>query len=336
VLIGAAALLTPALMFLALYFGTARKPQDISKNSNGDAPTIRLLEINPSTLIRTPTAPPQATQVAGATSSTRADLQPGCAVADSALGVKIVNREEVPVFASPGRVPVEGWDEKPLLLDPRFEIRIQEEVGNWVRVRITPPMWPRRLGERSGWIERQSIQSVVTPDENLCLFLDVNRWSGVAEDVKYSIHEIALRILNEDRRCARISRGGYLGQGQRFFLTCYPSDGGRPYHYWLSISDNFAKLNFSPPTLTSPEKAEERCTLELKKALARRAKVFGRPAESINIASRRVSTRNGVHYVTLNVRSNESSRGVEVAYCLVPPSGDVEVTLDEENSTSGP
>jgi hypothetical protein len=197
-------------------------------------------------------------------------------------------------------------------------------------------MWPRRLGERSGWIERQSIQSVVTPDENLCLFLDVNRWSGVAEDVKYSIHEIALRILNEDRRCARISRGGYLGQGQRFFLTCYPSDGGRPYHYWLSISDNFAKLNFSPPTLTSPEKAEERCTLELKKALARRAKVFGRPAESINIASRRVSTRNGVHYVTLNVRSNESSRGVEVAYCLVPPSGDVEVTLDEENSTSGP
>jgi energy-coupling factor transporter ATP-binding protein EcfA2 len=158
--------------------------------------------------------------------------------------------------------------------------------------------------------------------------LGSSRWSGVAQDVKYSIHAIALRILNEDWRCARISRGGYLGQGQRFFLTCYPNDGGRPYHYWLSISDDFAMRNFRPPALMSPERAEY-CDLAAREAIARRAKISGKLAESINIAARRVSTLNGVHYVTLDLRTKESSRGAQIAYCLATPNGDAEVTLAE-------
>src|SRR5208337_2666262 len=63
-----------------------------------------------------------------------------CAPADSALA--IVNREDVAVFANPGKIPVEGWDGDPLKIDPRFEFQILENPGDWVRIRIKAPIWP--------------------------------------------------------------------------------------------------------------------------------------------------------------------------------------------------
>jgi hypothetical protein len=331
-LTGAAALLTPVLMFLALYIGATRKPNIASDRSHEFASAVA----SPQSSSPTPAKPAIEPSARGASAAVeainpQADLRPGCAPADPALGLAIVNREDVAVFANPGRIPLETWDKKPLLLDPRYEFHILEQADDWVRVRIQPPPWPPNVGERSGWIERKFIQHVSTLDEKRCLFVDVSGWSVTAQLVKDSIHEVALKILWEDHRCARLSRGGYIGQGQRFFLTCYPNDGGRPYHYWFSITDDLAKRNFIAPPLMSPKIAEERCNMALRKAIARRAKIAGGPADVLNIASRKVATRNGVHYVTLNFTTIGPNRGPEDAYCLAPPSGDMEVTLNEQN-----
>jgi hypothetical protein len=331
-MVGATALLTPVLMFLALYFSIARKPNFASDRSNeaAAAPT------NPR-----PKSPAPAKPVIELPAKTASvSMEPPqpivaprrlCAPADPVLGLAIVDREEVAVVDRPGGIPVEAWDEKPLLLDPRYEFQILEESGNWIRVQIKSPAWPPFEGERKGWIERKVLQRVSNQDERSCLFINVNGWREVTQYAKESIRQVALRVLREDYRCMSIGRGGYIGQGQRFFLTCYPNDGGQPYHYWFSISDDLTKRNFMAPPLMSHTIAEERCDTALRKAIARRAKIARGPADVLNIASRKVSTRNGIHYVTLIFMTIGSSRGPEAAYCLAPPSGDVEVTLKEQN-----
>jgi hypothetical protein len=331
-LTGATALLTPVLMFLALYFGVTWQ-QNIESNKSNEAVSALTSPASKSPAPAKPAIelPAKTGPVVVELPSAKAALRPGCAPADPALGLAIVNSEEVAVFASPGRIPVEAWDEKPLLLDPRYEFQILEEVGDWIRVRINSLAWPPNRGQRNGWIESKFLQRVSTTDESHCLFVDVSGWFGATQFVKDTIHEVALKILREDDRCARLSRGGYIGQGQRFFLTCYPNDGGRPYHYWFSISDDLTKQNFIAPPLMNPKIAEERCNAALQKAIARRTKIGGGAAEGLKLVSRRVTTRNGVQYVTLNFTTNGLSRGPEVAYCLAPPSGDVEVTLEEQN-----
>jgi hypothetical protein len=248
-----------------------------------------------------------------------------CAAADSTLA--IVNREDVAVFANPGKIPVEGWDGDPLKIDPRFEFQILENPGDWVRIRIKAPVWPPDLTERTGWIEAKFVQRVELADEKKCLFVDVDEWTSLSEDVRNSMHDIALRILADDRRCARISSGGYFGQGQRYFFSCYPNDGGRPYPYWFDARDSVSNRSFVEPSPLNPRTAVARCRKSLSKAVAQMAKMSGNASHDLLVMSTSASMLDGVHHVTFTFVSYGQNQPPGVAYCLAPPSGEPEVTL---------
>ena len=320
-------MLVPVLLFLSLYFtaphgnfarhGKQREATSwIPKEDIAAAPAAGV------TSSETPVA------TGASTISHSSEQKPHCASDDSALA--IVNREDAVVFANPGKIPVEGWDGDPLKIDPRFEFQILENAGEWVRIRVKAPVWPPDRTERTGWIEAKFLQRVESADEKKCLFVDVDRWMSLAKDVRNSIHDIALRILEDDRRCARISDGGYLGQGQRYFLSCYPNDGGRAYHYWFDVGDSVLNRSFIEPSPLSPKTALARCRKSLYKAVAQLAKMSGNGSYDLQVTSTSASILEGVHRVTFTFLSHRQNQRLETAYCLAPPRGEPEITLPKD------
>jgi hypothetical protein len=247
-----------------------------------------------------------------------------CAPADPALAVSIVNREEVAVLASPGGAPVEGFGGEPLMLDPRAAFHVVEKNGGWVRINIQSPEWPPLRERRSGWIEGRFVQRVANADEKKCLFVDFSHWTGVAPATRQIMRLTALRLLHEDRRCARISRGGYIGQGERFFLSCYPTDGGRPYHYWLSTEGSAARRNFAPSAPVDRREAAARCRSALIRALVGREQIDAGAPDDVTLASSRNSLRDGVYRAVYSLAGDQADGR---AYCFEPPGGAAEITL---------
>jgi hypothetical protein len=143
------------------------------------------------------------------------------------------------------------------------------------------------------------------------------------------MRDIALRILEDDRRCARISNGGYLGQGQRYFFSCYPNDGGRAYHYWFDAGDSVSNRSFIEPSPMNPKTALARCRKSLHKAIAQRAKM-NRGSYDLQVISTSASMLDGAHRLTFTFTGGRQHPQSSVAWCLAPPSGEPEITLSKE------
>lgn len=248
-----------------------------------------------------------------------------CDFFQSIGAVVSVSNEEIPVRSSPTQNarPITDLKGDERLLDPRYDLRILEEKGDWVRVTTILPQWPPGAAGWTGWIEKKDIQKVATLEERACLFVDLSQWQGVPPDRQSSMREAAFRILRQDKRCRRISRGGFWGNGQRFYLTCYPADGGKPYHYWLSAST--ISRDFTPPQPVEDAAAMSLCHAELKKMLKNKVVVDGTPEAEINVGAFSAYMSRSVHYVTLEYRTDEEAE--KQAYCLVAPGGGAEITL---------
>ncbi len=249
-----------------------------------------------------------------------------CAPADPASGISIVNREDVPVLDSPGGAPVENAGGWPLRLDPRVDFHVVETKGGWSRIEVKSAQWPPLRAPRAGWIESRYVQRVANSDEKKCLFVRIGDWTGAAPRRRRIMRRLALRILREDRRCARISRGGYIGDGERFFLSCYPTDGGRPYHYWLSTEGSAAKRSFAPSPPVDRREAAARCRSALIRTLAGRARLDTGAPEDVTLVSSRNSFRGGVFRAVYGLSGDENDADGH-AYCFEPPGGAAEITL---------
>jgi hypothetical protein len=324
----AAFLLTPVVVFSALFFFAIKKldpPQDQSTTQTASTPRPFVAAKPP------PPSAPAARQVSGdpapAAVSPPLPQDQRCAPAARGQRIEVVNDENVGVFARPNRTPVEKANGEPLVIDPRYELEVAESRGDWVRVKIRTPDWTAGSPQASGWIERRFVQRATNADEKNCLFVDFGLWTSVAQETRNSMREIALRVLKEDRRCARIARGGFIGQGQRLFLTCYPTDGGRPYHYWFSTGDRVANQSFVQPRPATQTEAVESCRAALKTAVARSDKIAGRTPQAMAVLTASASVRDGVHYVAFTAGKANSARQVARAYCLQPPGGEPEITL---------
>lgn len=151
-------------------------------------------------------------------------------------------------------------------IDPRSDIQIIEKKSQWVKVRTINPSWPPTLQGREGWINSGMIHFPEAHDDNnYCMYIDLNKWQNVSEHVTERAKEAAINILSNDGRCNRIVNGGFIGQGQRFYLTCYPNDGGKPYHYWFSLLS--VSRQIGEPKRVDEMMALQNCTNELPKAL---------------------------------------------------------------------
>jgi hypothetical protein len=325
--VGAAVLLAPVLLFSGLYFTTPRG--NFARHGKQKEPTTwtpkEVTVAAPAPAAKSPETP----LVTGVSRlGQRAEQTPHCAPANSTLA--IVNREDVGVYANPGKIPVEGWDGGPLKIDPRFEFQILEKSDEWVRIRIKAPIWPPDRTERMGWIEAKFMQRVENADEMKCLFVDVEQWTSLAGDIRNAMHDVALRILADDHRCARISNGGYLGQGQRYFFSCYPIDGGRAYHYWFDAGDAVSNRSFAEPSPLNPKTALARCRQSLYKVVAQLAKMSGSGSYDLQVMSTSASMLDGAHHVTFTFRSRRQNPRPVIAYCLAPPGGEPEITLPKD------
>lgn len=255
---------------------------------------------------------------------------PRCPLADPARRLVAVS-DEVPAREAPSatsRTPRDksGADR---IFDPRADLEILESRPGWVRLRYRPTRWPPGQQAWEGWAMESAIRPAhrdpqsMTEDEKNCLFLDPAGWHGVPLALQAKIREAALRILRQDARCRLIGDGGMMGESQRFYLTCYPSDGGRPYHYWLSAAST--EKDFATPAPVDENAAMELCRKKLEKTLARAGALRGGSAFDVSVGAIRSFREGGAYYMTLDYRLGEAIENQ--AYCFVPPGRDAEITL---------
>lgn len=215
------------------------------------------------------------------------------------------------------------------IFDPGSDLEVLEAQPGWVRLRRSPSRWPPGQTGWEGWAPEGVVRpahrsaETMTDDEKACLFVDPAGWRGVTPALQDKIRETALRILSQDKRCRLIGDGGMMGESQRFYLTCYPSDGGQPYHYWLSAASS-AK-DFATPEPVDESVAMELCRKKLQKMLAGMGAVKGGPVPEVNAGAIRSFRERSAYYMTLDYRLGEAVDSQ--AYCFVPPGRDAEITL---------
>lgn len=252
-----------------------------------------------------------------------AGAAPRCALANPAKNLVTVVSGGVPALRDADGVA-------PRAFDPRDDLTILETRPGWLRLRRTPPRWPPGQKAWEGWALESVVRPVhrsaetMTADEKACLFTDPTSWSGVG-GLQGVIRDVALKILRQDERCRLIGDGGMMGEGQRFFLTCYPSDGGSPYHYWLSAAS--ADKDFAPPAPVDEDAAMSQCRSRLDKLLQGRSAMQGRRADAVSTAAISSYRERAAYYMTIYYRLGEGPE--EKAYCFVPPGRDAEITLPE-------
>lgn len=248
-----------------------------------------------------------------------------CAVSDPKSGVFTVGEEETPILLGPSQTakPLREWSGVQRFLDPRHDLKIIEESGAWVRVSVVSPNWPPGDAGWSGWIEKKNIQKLDGPEAKHCFFVDLGGWSGLPANVQSAARTAALQILRQDERCRRISRGGFLGNGQRFYLTCYPNDGAKPYHYWLTATN--LRKDFATPAVVDEDTAMSKCRGELQKTLSGRALVEGKEAVDPQIETFQARRVGSVYQISIDFRLGAAE--MQKAFCLLPPGSGAEITL---------
>ena len=178
-----------------------------------------------------------------------------------------VSHEETPIFSGPDAdLPyIQDKQGNTKFLDPRENLKILNQINDWIEVSVISPNWPPTLNNITGWIHKISLQKDM-PDKNYkCIYIDFSKWRGIEINTRNLIKDNATRLLKIDRRCRRIVQGGLQLSNQRYYLTCSPADGGKPYHYWFSFqkSEEF----IAPPKIPSEEEALQSCDMTLQKTL---------------------------------------------------------------------
>lgn len=250
-----------------------------------------------------------------------------CVLSDPASGIVTVAEEDTPILLGPSATakPLKDWTGAQRFLDPRHDLKILEDSGAWVRVSVVSPDWPPGNVGWTGWVERKNIQKVETPDARNCLFVDPAAWTGLPPAVQATAKTAALQILRQDERCKRISRGGFLGNGQRFYLTCYPNDGAKPYHYWLSATN--PRKDFTPSALVDEDSAMRKCRTELQKSLTGRALIAGKEPEEVQVDNYEARRWGAVYHISIDFRLGAND--TQKSYCVVSPGSGAEITLGD-------
>jgi hypothetical protein len=240
----------------------------------------------------------------------------------------MVATEETPIWFEPSAraKPILDPGGGRRLLDPRYDLKVLETQRDWVKVAVVSPTWPPQSVGWSGWVQKKDLQRSQTADEKDCFFVDLSKWTSVPGERLESMKKAGLRILAEDARCARIARGDFMAGGMRYFFTCYPIDGGKPYHHWLSPTKENER--FTPPPPIDEGAAMTLCRNELEKSLRHKAILEGAPPGEVKMGAFSAFMSSTVHYITMDYFLAENG-DPQKAYCLVPPGGGGEITLAE-------
>ena len=244
-----------------------------------------------------------------------------------------VSNEETEIYTSPTAQTdlVFYKNGKQYFLDPRFDLEILETTPDWVKVRTLLPNWPPELRVENVWVKKDKLaNSNIDDDTNNCLYIDFEDWKDKATQIIDHAKTAAYNVLKNDKRCNRIVNGGFLGAGQRFYLTCYPSDGAKPYHYWFSLLTIDKKL---PLYLRVDEdKAASQCNLELEKTIKNNHILdnlydasTGLDDSELRIKASSYELVGESWRITIYYNSKDSLE--EKAYCYVDPSGRAEITI---------
>ena len=245
-----------------------------------------------------------------------------------------VENEETPIFSEPlsNAAPIVDKKGSPRFIDPRYDLTIIETKNDWVKVSSLKPNWPPEAVFKNVWIKKSNLSGFNIDEEtNKCLYVDFTEWEDKAKSAITKAKESAYNILKNDPRCDRIVKGGFLGAGQRYYLTCYPSDGAKPYHYWFSLL-KASKIEKSVERIND-DTATSACNISLEKIIKNAALLetySDTPPETEENHQVRIktSTFEGIGsawHITIYFTIDDGSE--QKAYCYVGPSGIAEITM---------
>ena len=214
-------------------------------------------------------------------------------------------------------------------MDPRYDLEILETISEWVKVRTLLPDWPPEIKAENAWIKKDKLaNSNIDDDTNNCLYVDFEEWKNKANHIISHAKTAAYNILKNDTRCNRIVNGGFLGAGQRFYFTCYPSDGAKPYHYWFSLLTIDKKLPTSQKV--DEDKAASQCNLELEKTIRNNHildNLSDLSEEELALRIKASSYELVGESWRITIYYNFKDLSEKKAYCYVDPSGHAEITI---------
>ena len=246
-----------------------------------------------------------------------------------------VSHDETAIYAEPSElspklITVYGNE---FLIDPRYNLVIIDKSDQWTKVKAISPKWPPDNYKWSGWIKNSDIYNYKsTDDERLCLFVDFSSWAAPADRLIQDAKDMARKILSTDKRCNRIVNAGYIGSGQRFFLSCHPNDGGKSYHYWFSLLKKPKIIQDSLPV--SENIAFSACRQQLQTAHNNMIRIkhfrdqFTLDEEIdqfVNVSASTSEVFDAVWRITLTYLEGSSSE--RKAYCFVGPNGLAEISF---------
>lgn len=219
------------------------------------------------------------------------------------------------------------------LLDARYDLVLLEKKDRWIKVRAASPEWPPDNLQWSGWIRASDLYSKKsTTDEAGCNFVDFGSWGGNASNLIFSVRQMTDNILSKDRRCNRVVHAGYIGTGQRYFISCYPRDGGRPYHYWFSllkqsnINQNTQPASENEAFSACRNKLYDKITnLRRMKSAEEGVAVEEELENTIKVSSSSSQLDGSVWKMTMSYTDETSAE--KLAYCFVDPQGLAEISF---------
>lgn len=329
-------LISCTLSLLGTYFYVTKKESKNIAEKNIEGAYFKNKIINPENNMKNKELIPKETPTLNGQNSTqqtnnKSNIQLPSKCKKNAI---FVENEETPIYSEPSvnASPIVDKKGNPRFIDPRYDLTIIETRNDWIKINSLTPNWPPEAIFKNVWIKKSNLAGFNIDEEtNKCLYVDFGDWEEQAKSAIPQAKQAAYNILSNDPRCDRIVKGGFLGAGQRYYLTCYPSDGAKPYHYWFSLL-NSAKIDTSNQRIDD-DTATSECNISLEKVIKNSSllEIYSdNPPEIEENHKLRIktSTFEGIGpawHITIYFTIDDGSE--QIAYCYVGPSGKAEISM---------
>jgi hypothetical protein len=266
--------------------------------------------------------------------------KPVCDVGGPVTGRVLVGAENIPMMKGPGRNKGRVINERasettrrPYYREVSFDYDLDSicETKDWILVKIVGADGGKVSWE-SGWIEKRYLVTELTPDRQLGLFWDILNSKEVPRADKAWVREGALKVLADDKKCARIAFGGRdFKRSGYYFVSCRGPGGETSFDVSFQKTDvtSEAPLKAPPPPVPFNEMlSRQMCEAAITKQANFPSTVDIKRSTGYGTRTTPIGNRE-----TIQIFSAKNAFGLELTYvarCIIEPNGKLEINISEQ------
>lgn len=202
------------------------------------------------------------------------------------------------------------------------------ETPEWLQAKIVE-VDGRPVEWETGWVEKDKVLSQPSGDYSAGLIWQVEEEPSFSEEEKRLIREGALRALQDEKNCRKIT-GGYKSNDKedKYFVTCLSKNSEDYFNIWFSLNDVRSGKKITAPIPFDEDKSRELCIDEIKRRVTHPSTL-----DIYFLTGYATSTAPNGNRETIQIFSTKNSFGLELkhrARCLITTDGGLDITITEE------